>query len=147
MMSGEDVLVEDIMKKNIISVESTDDIKYAAVKMGKAHIGSIVITKDKVPIGILTERDFVRRIYAQDIPLSTLVSEVMSIPLITIDVNETIWEACEIMKEKNIHKLPVVKENHLVGIVTDMDLVNLCSSSSNSEMRLICDQILLRMKN
>ncbi len=146
MMSGEGVSVEDVMKKNIIKIESTNNIKDAAVKMDDSNIGSIIITKDDVPTGILTERDFVRRVYARDIPLSTPVSEVMSHPLISIDVNETIWDVAELMKKHNIHKIPVTKKEKLVGIVTNTDLVELASLSSDSEVRNICDQIFLRMK-
>ena len=98
-MSGEGVSVRDIMKKNIIKIESTGNIKDAAVKMDDSNIGSIIITKDDIPTGILTERDFVRRVYAKEIPLSTPVFEVMSQPLISIDVDETVWDVAELMKK------------------------------------------------
>jgi len=71
----------------------------------------------------------------------------MSFPLITIDSEETIWEASELMKEKQIHKLPVKENDQVVGIVTATDIVRISSVGSDSEMRRICDQILLRMKN
>ena len=147
MMSGEGVLVEDIMQKNVISVESTVNLKQTAIEMDNANIGAIVITKDDIPIGILTERDFVRRVYAIETPLSKPVSEAMTCPIITIDLNETIWDLAELMRKNKIHKVPVTKEGNLVGIVTNTDLVKQGSLSSDSEMRKICDQIFLRTKN
>jgi len=145
-MSGEGVLVRDAMKKNVITTESSDTIKDAAIKMSDANIGAIIVTENHSAVGILTERDFVRRVYAKEIPLSSPVSEVMSKPLITIESTETIWELSELMKTKNIHKVPVIENNNLVGIVTNTDLVSLASLGSDSEMRRICDQIYSHVK-
>lgn len=50
------------------------------------------------------------------------------------------------MKEKLIHKLPVKENNEIIGIITTTDIVKIASIGSDSEMRKICDQILLRMK-
>jgi signal-transduction protein with cAMP-binding, CBS, and nucleotidyltransferase domain len=146
-MSGEGVLVRDAMKKNVVTIESNESIKEAAIKMSDAGIGAIIITKNKSAIGILTERDFVRRVYAKELPLSSPVSEVMSKPLITIDPSESIWDLSELMKIKNIHKVAVVENDNLVGIVTNTDVVSLASLGSDSEMRRICDQIYSHMKN
>ena len=146
MMSGEGEFVEDIMIKNVIAVEESASIKNAAKKMGKANVGSVLVTKNNEPIGIITERDFVERYAAKGISLSSLVKDIMTLSLITIDPNDTIWEAAELMKTHNIHKLPVIKDKKIVGIITNSDLVKLCSLSSDSEMRRICDDILTRIK-
>jgi CBS domain-containing protein len=147
MMSGEGVFVRDAMKKNVITIESSDSIKDAAIKMSDSDIGAIIVIENNSPIGILSERDFVRRVYAKEIPISSPVSKAMSKPLITIDPDETIWELSELMKTKNIHKVPVTENDNLVGIVTNTDLVSLASLGSDSEMRSICDQIYSRTKN
>jgi signal-transduction protein with cAMP-binding, CBS, and nucleotidyltransferase domain len=89
----------------------------------------------------------VTKIVAEGRPLFTEIQEVMSSPLITIDSEETIWEASELMKEKSIHKLPVKENEQITGIVTTTDIVKISSVGSDSEMRRICDQIILRMKN
>ena len=147
MMSGEEEFVEDVMIKNVITVEEPTSIKDAAKKMDEANVGSVLVTKNNEPIGIITERDFVERYAAQGISLSNPVKDIMTLSLITIDPNDTIWEAAELMKTHNIHKLPVIKDKKIVGIITNSDLVKLCSLSSDSEMRRICDDILTRMKN
>jgi len=64
-----------------------------------------------------------------------------------VSPDETVWEAAEIMKTKGIHKLPVQDGNNVVGMITTTDLVKICSMGSDSQMRHICDQILVRMKN
>ena len=146
-MSGEGDLVQDIMKKDVITIESSASIKEAADKMDKANIGSIIVTNNQTPVGIVTERDFVRRYAAQDKDLSSKISEIMSSPLITTNQDETIWEAAELMKTKNIHKLPVTEGNIICGIISNTDIVKVCSVGSDSEIRRICDQILRRSED
>ena len=145
-MSGEGSLLRDVMKKGVITIDASEAISEAAKKMDEANIGSIIITKNNEPVGIITERDFVRRILAKEKNLDHPIADVMSSPLISLKSDETVWNAAEIMKKKNIHKLAVMENSKLVGIVTNSDLVELASMGSDSEMRKICDQILLRMQ-
>jgi signal-transduction protein with cAMP-binding, CBS, and nucleotidyltransferase domain len=122
-------------------------VKDAASMMDDANVGCIIITQNNIPSGILTERDFVKRIAAKNQALSTHVSDVMSSPLIMIGPEETVWEAAETMKQKGVHKLPVHERNKVIGIITTTDIVKICSVGSDSSMRSICDQILLRIKD
>lgn len=138
--------VKDVMIDDLATLDISTSIKDAAKLMDEKDIGCIIVTKNQSPVGILTERDFVKRITAKEKPLSTVIGEVMSSPLIEIDPNETVWEAAQIMKINNIHKLPVKKDNQIIGIVTTTDLVKICSVGSDSEMRRICDQIITRME-
>lgn len=139
--------VKDVMKTNVISIDSSKSIKEAACMMDDSNVGCVIITKDNVPVGILTERDFVKRIAAKNKDLSNPLSDVMSSPLTTINSDETVWEAAEKMKQNKIHKLPVLDENKVSGIITTTDLVEICSMGSDSSMRDICDQILMRIKD
>jgi len=139
--------VKDVMKTDVISIDSSMTVKDAACMMDDANVGCIIITKDNTPSGILTERDFVKKIASKNKVLSTPLSEVMSAPLTIIGPDETVWEAAEMMKQNGIHKLPVQEGNKVIGIITTTDLVEICSLGSDSNMRNICDQILLRMKD
>ena len=138
--------VNEVMSKNILTLDKSTSLQEAAEHMKKLNVGCVIVTEDNNPIGIITERDFVTKIAAEGRPLFTEIKEVMSSPLITIDPEETIWEASELMKEKLIHKLPVKKNDEIVGIITTTDIVKISSVGSDSEMRRICDQILLRME-
>jgi signal-transduction protein with cAMP-binding, CBS, and nucleotidyltransferase domain len=138
--------VKDVMISDLATLDASTSIRDAAKLMDEKDIGCIIITKNQLPIGILTERDFVKRIAAKEKPLATSLEQVMSSPLIDIDPNETVWEAAQIMKTNNIHTLPVKKGNQIIGIVTSTDLVKICSAGSDSEMRKICDQIISRMQ-
>jgi len=138
--------VKDIMKKNVITIDGSMSVQETAQMMTGANVGCVIVTKKDLPVGIITERDFVTRIAAEGRPLFTEVSHVMSIPLTTVGPEETVWDAAEIMRRKGIHKLPVREGNEIVGIITTTDFVKLCSYGSDSQMRNICDQILLRIK-
>ena len=138
--------VKDVMISDLATLDASTSIRDAAKLMDEKNIGCIIVTKNQLPIGILTERDFVKRIAAKEKLLTASLEEVMSSPLIDIDPNETVWEAAQIMKTNNIHKLPVKKGNQIIGIVTSTDLVKICSVGSDSEMRRICDQIISRMQ-
>ena len=136
---------KDVMKTDIIELDGSVSIQDAALKMTNAKVGSVIVTSEGKHVGILTEKDFIS-IAAEGRPLFTAISEVMSSPIISIDSEETVWEAAELMKEKNIHKIPVQENDKIVGILTATDLVKICSLGSDSEMRRICDQILTRMQ-
>jgi len=139
-------LVSDIMKKNVISIDEAKTIKDAANMMNEARIGSIIITKDDTPVGILTERDFVTKIAAKEIPLSTLLSKVMTKPLLVIDPNQTVWEAAEIMKNMEIHRVAVQDGSKIIGMVTTTDLIKIISIGSDSNLHRISDLIFSRQQ-
>ena len=139
-------LVRDIMKKNVISIDSSMTVNDAAKMMDDASIGAIVVLENGIAIGIITERDLVRRIIAKEKPLSANVKIAMSSPLIVINPDDTVWELAQLMKTRKIHRVPAVKDSRLVGMVTTSDIVRLCSVGSDDEMNRITEQILLRMK-
>ena len=138
--------VKDVMIRDVVTLDVSTSVKEAAKLMDKNNIGCVIVTKNQLPIGILTERDFVKRIAAEGKPLYAPLEEVMSSPIIEVPPDETVWEAAQIMKTNNIHKLPVKKDSQIIGIVTATDLVKICSMGSDSEMRRICDQIITRMQ-
>ena len=146
MTEGEGHLVRDIMKEKVVSIDETKTIKEAASMMNEARIGSIIITKDDTPVGILTERDFVTKIAAKEIPLSTLLSEVMTKPLLAVGPNQTVWEAAEIMKNMEIHRVAVQEGNKIIGMVTTTDLVKICSIGSDSNLQRVADLIFSRQQ-
>lgn len=138
---------KDIMKHQVVTVDSAMTVLDTAKIMDDAGIGCVVIIENNIAVGIVTERDFVKRVVSRGIPLSTPIKKVMSSPLIVVNPEENIWEVAELMKQRRIHKVPVVHQNLLVGMVTATDLTRICSIGSDSEMRRITDQILLRMKS
>ncbi len=134
-----DTLVKDMMKKQIISIDISLTVKEAAKMMEDAGVSCLVVTSKNMPVGILTERDFVTKIASLDKSSSTPVQNVMSLPLVTVSPSDTARKLAELMKEKKIHKVPVIEGNRLVGIVTATDLIRKCVIDSDSDMRQICN--------
>jgi CBS domain-containing protein len=135
------------MKHQVVTVDSFLSIQDTAKIMDDAGIGCVVVIEKNIAVGIVTERDFVKRVISRGLALSTPIKQVMSSPLIVVNPEENIWEVAELMKQRRIHKVPVVHQNLLVGMITTTDLTRICSIGSDSEMRRITDQILLRMKS
>jgi len=134
-----DKQVRDMMRKQVVSIDSSLTIKDAAKIMEDSGVSCLVVTEKNVPVGILTERDFVTRITSLGKPSSTTIRKVMSSPLISIGPEESIKKLAEMIKEKDIHKIPVVEENRLVGIVSATDLIKKCIVDSGLDMRQICN--------
>lgn len=141
----DEYFARDIMKEQVVTVDSAASVMDAAKKMDEKNIGCVIVMENETPLGILTERDFIKKMIINEKPASTLVKNIMSSPLISIDPDATVWELAELMKIKRIHKVPVIQENKLLGIVTTTDITSLCSIGSDAEMRRVCQQILLRL--
>lgn len=141
----EEYLVSEIMKKQVITVDSSMTVKDVAKIMEDANVGCVVVMEDNTAVGIVTEKDFVRRMVARDKPGSTNVKTVMSSPLIVAGPTSSVWEVAELMKLRKIRKIPIVDQGRLVGIITSTDIVKLCSIGSDSEVRRVMEQILDRM--
>jgi CBS domain-containing protein len=110
-----------IMKKDVVTVRPDDDIRYAAELMEKHNIGSVVVVEDKKPLGILTERDYVRTASRGYSP-GTKVKIVMSAPPITCEAYKKAAEAYVLMASNRIDHLPITENGLLVGIVVIRDL-------------------------
>jgi CBS domain-containing protein len=99
------------------------------------------------PVGILTERDMLRRILAKSKnPEKTKVSEIMTTPVITIEPSTDLEEAARLMFEKNVKKLPVISKRKLVGLVTLTDLARFQPEIIRLLKRIIDENTPKRMK-
>ncbi len=119
-----ETLVKDIMNKSLISADSTTTVFQIANLMAKGGIGAIIVKKDNIPAGIITDRDFAIKITVQKLPLDTPIDKVASYPLATINLNESIIVAANFMSSKKLRKLAVVENEKVIGIITSTDLVH-----------------------
>ncbi len=119
-----ETLVKDVMTRALISVDPITTLNQISKMMEQGGRGSILVKKDGVPSGIITDRDFAIRIAAHGVSLDTPVEKITSSPLITIDSNDSILDAAKTMSDKKIRKLAVTEEGKVVGIITSTDLVN-----------------------
>lgn len=112
------------MTEKVITGTPNMSVAQAAKMMARHGVGSLIIVKNKKPVGILTERDILMKIVSQDLPPSkTPVEKIMSKPVITVGPDVDINEAARIMVQNKIRRLPVVEGGKLIGIITSADFV------------------------
>jgi CBS domain-containing protein len=117
------LVVDDFMTKEIVSVNEDETVLSVAGIMGKKRVGSVIVTRDKKPSGIFTERDLLSTFIVQSRPLDTPAGEAFSSPLKTAPAGISIHEAAKIMAAQHIRRLPIMKKKKIAGIITARDLV------------------------
>jgi len=112
--------VGDIMNKEIVSLADSETVQVAAAQMAAKNISSLLLVNGKAePSGIVTEQDIVRRAVATGMDITNNpISMVMSKEIVQIAADESVFEARNIMKGKNLNHLVVVKDEKPVGILT-----------------------------
>ena len=116
-------LVRDIMVRDVITIEHNKTAKDVALLLAEKGISSLVVVKDGVPIGLVTERDLARKVSTTDKKSSeVLLSEIMSANFRWVEPMTPIEDAVQKMLNKNIRRLLVLDNNKLVGIITETDL-------------------------
>ena len=117
--------IEQRMKKQIVRIHPDKNIKYAGQILKAIDIGClIVVDGGEQIIGILTERDIVQKVVATGLdPVKTLVKDVMTREVVTLDKWASLKEAVKLMDSNRIKKLPVTENGRLIGILTMTDLL------------------------
>lgn len=124
------IVVRDLMRKNPYTVAESASIQDTARIMNDKKVSSLVILdEDNNPVGLVTERDLVRKVCINDLPTNRVTNkEIMSSPLITIGSESSATTATDLMLKNNVRHLLVIDNeskdnNQPIGIVTPLDLV------------------------
>lgn len=120
------------MVQNVKIAHTEDTVLKAAEIMNRHEIGCIIITEDEKPVGILTERDILKRVvFKRKDPAKTELNEVMSKPIIAVKPHRTITHAIKLMIKRNVKKLAVINAGHLVGVLSLTDLMPLLKTQKS----------------
>ena len=115
--------VRDAMTENPRSIAASASVVEAARLMREEHIGSLPITDDEKLVGMITDRDITTRVVAEAAdPKTTSVEDVYSRDLISVEPDQDLDEALQLMARHQVRRLPVVENNRLVGIVAQADV-------------------------
>lgn len=120
------IKVSDAMTEQPITVSPDVSLKESALLMKKKHVGSLLIKEKKKVLGIMTEKDMVRKgiAYGKD-PSKTKVKEVMNPKFATIEPHVDIFDALKTMRDLNIRHLPVMQDKKMVGLLTLKDILKI----------------------
>ena len=123
------IRVKDIMIKDVLCIHRDDKLTEAAHTMIGAHASSLVVLENYKPIGIITERDFVKKLgMAKDHSDQMIVNDIMTKKLFSATPNMTLFEVHKIMRAHNFRKIVVIENGELKGIITQTDL---CKAVAN----------------
>lgn len=126
----------------IFSVPPGATVREAVRLMNQRGIGSVLVCEGQSLVGVFTERDVLRRILdAGRDPAVTLVGEVMTREVITVQDKLTVREALAVVTEKRCRHLPVLSQGRLVGVVSSGDLVRVLTLDQRHEIEELVDYI------
>ncbi|MEM4417811.1 MAG: CBS domain-containing protein [Nitrososphaerota archaeon] len=121
-----DTKVRDVVRTPLITVNVSDNVRYVAKVMVEKNISGVLVVDSGKPVGIVTERDLVAKILAQDkTPENVKAGDIMSTPLITVDIDKPLSEAVDLMNRKKVRRLLVTEQGKVVGIFTQRDVLAL----------------------
>ena len=126
--------VRDAMTEDPRSIGASASVVEAARLMREEHIGSLPVTEDERLVGMITDRDITTRVVAESAaPETTSVGDVFSRDLVSVEPNNDLDEALQLMARHQVRRLPVVENGRLVGMVAQADIA-LKDSEKTSEL-------------
>ena len=139
--------VSDILRgkgRDVLQIEATATVFDAVKRMVEANVGSILVTDGGQIVGIMTERDYLRKITLEGrTSRETQVGEIMSAPLVYVTPQTTIEECMAVMTDRRIRHLPVVEgeQEDVVGVVSIGDVVKYQSREQSFQIQYLTDYI------
>ena len=127
---------------DVLQIEADASVFQAVERMVEANVGSLLVTDRGDVIGIVTERDYLRRVTLEGrAERDTSVREIISSPLIVATPQTTVDECMAMMTERRIRHIPVLEDGDLVGMISIGDLVKFASRQQSYEIKYLTDYI------
>ncbi len=112
------------MNRELMTIDINESAWTAARLMKERKVGSVFVSQNGIPVGIVTERDMLYKIVAEDLPAAhVLLRKIMSSPLVSVDENSSVRRAMELMRDNGFRRLLVTSNGKPIGVVTQQDLV------------------------
>jgi signal-transduction protein with cAMP-binding, CBS, and nucleotidyltransferase domain len=114
------------MTEDPYTVSPKMKINHVASLMKERNVGSLVVTKKNVPVGVITESDIIRKAVAENFkPSQTTVKDIMTNPIATVSPDTDITVAAKIMNREHHRIMAVIENSELIGIITQRDIIRL----------------------
>jgi CBS domain-containing protein len=119
------------MRKELFMVDVNESAWEAARIMKDKKVGSLIVTKEGRPVGIVTERDMLYMVVAEDLPAAhVLLRKVMSSPIVSVTKETPMREAMEIMKSRNFRRLLVTDADQPAGLISMRSIMDALKASA-----------------
>jgi signal-transduction protein with cAMP-binding, CBS, and nucleotidyltransferase domain len=127
---------------DVLRIDAGASVFEAVQQMVEANVGSLLVTDGRDIAGIVTERDYLRRVTLEGrTDRDTAVGEIMSSPLVVVTPETEIDECMAVMTDRRIRHLPVVEGGNVIGIVSIGDIVKFKSKQQSFEIQYLTDYI------
>ena len=113
----------DVVRRSGVAIRPELTVREGAHRMEAAGVGCLAVLDNNRLIGILTDRDLVRRVLARGLPLDTRVDAIMSSPVVTVDADADLHDAFELFRDYPVRRLAVLRGGRFVGMITIDDLL------------------------
>jgi CBS domain-containing protein len=115
------------MDKTFMTIDAGRSVREAAKMIAEGEHAYIIVTEKGTPKGMIASRDIVAKVVATSKDLDKMmVADVMSTPLVTVDPDEDLIKASEMMAKQNVRRLAVVKSGIIYGVITTRDIAQRC---------------------
>lgn len=135
--------VGEYCNRNVVVINGNESVKNAAELMRSYHVGDLVLVEEhdsqKIPIGIVTDRDLVIEVMAAGVkPESLLVRDILTEPFRCVFENDSLFDALEIMHSPKIRRLPVINDDKtLIGIITLDDFIEILTEAMGQIVNVV----------
>ena len=125
----------------VLEIDGGSSVFEAVQLMVENNVGSLLVTERAEVVGIVTERDYLRRVTLEGRTEEAPLREIMSSPLVVATLETTVDECMAMMTDRRIRHIPVVDEEKVVGLVSIGDLVKFKSKLQSFQIQFLNDYI------
>jgi len=137
----------DLVRRSAVGIRPDQTLVEAASIMDKAGVGALVVVDADRPVGIVTDRDLVRRGLARSLPIDARVDAVMTTPLVTVDADDDAHEVYQVLRTHALRRLPLVRDGRFVGMITVDDLLIHLAADLSDLARPITGEVLFAQRD
>jgi CBS domain-containing protein len=118
------VPLREVMSRSPVTIGPDEPVHSAAALMRGKNVGSVLVVENGHPVGIVTERDIVTQVAAENrVPSTLLLKDIMSTPVVSVPADLEVADAAKVMSDRGIRRLAIVEDGRLVGVATENDIL------------------------
>lgn len=126
-----EITIRDMMTREYVGVSESDSVLGAVQLMQSEGVGSVVVLRGREPVGIMTESDVLGLVADEQDPNELTVADVMTSPVVSMRADRSLADAAGMMAQQGIRRIIVTRDDELVGVLTERDVISASASPSS----------------